>query len=380
MRTRLLLLALLTSASGRAAAQASIFDIRGLGIPQAPLSARAVGMGGSVGLLDGLSATNPAAITSVIGLTAGFNFFQNWRSSTTPGGTGSASDAGLPLVTVVNRVRETPWYFSGGFGSYTNRDFGVVTVGTTSVNGIPVQFKDSLQSLGGTSDLRLAVGYRRNKTLALGVGLHFITGSNRFFLSRTFSDSVLSPVRQRSELAYNGIGVSVGAVYHPIEPLLLAGVVRRDGTLNVDRDSLSAYTFPLPWTFGGSAQYQLNRLTSLNAEFSYVTWSLASQDIVDAGGIGAEDTFRGSIGGEMATSPVHPGTLPLRAGLRYAQLPFPLADGEQPSEFAVAAGTGARFAKGHAAIDVALERVWRSSSGGFSEKAWILTFGLTLKP
>jgi hypothetical protein len=61
-------------------------------------------------------------------------------------------------------------------------------------------------------------------------------------------------------------------------------------------------------------------------------------------------------------------------------LPFPLTPGVQPTEFSVAGGTGGRFAKGHAAVDVALQRLWRSDDTGFSEDAWVLTFGLTLKP
>jgi len=375
-----LVLALTCGVTGGAAAQSSIFGIRGLGIPQGPLSTRAVGMGGSLSLLDGLSATNPAAITSVVGLTTGFNFFQNWRTSTTPGGTGSATDGGFPNVIVVNRVKESPVYLSGSFGSYADRDFGTVTTGTTLVEGVPVQYRDSLESKGGVSDLRLAVGYRKGKTLALGFGFHFITGSNRITLRRAFSDSVLSDVRQRSELAYTAIGLSLGAVFHPTEALLLAAVVRRDGTMNVDLDSLQAYDFSLPWSFAGSAQYRLGGRGILNAEVAYSTWSDANAKLQAVGGIGADNALRASVGAEIATSPARPGTFPIRVGMRTAQLPFPLVPGQQPSEFAVAAGSGMRFAKGHAAVDLALERIWRSADGGFSEDAWVLSLGLVLKP
>lgn len=380
MRRILAGLALLCSLGGEAAAQSSVFDVRALGIPQPPLSARAVGMSGSVSQLDGMSGTNPAAITSVIGLTAGFNFFQDWRSSTTPGGTGSGADAGLPYVAVVNRIKESPYYFSGSFGSYTDRDFGFVTTDSTIVNGVPVGYRDSLESRGGTSDLRLAVGYRKDKTLALGFGLHFITGSNRFYLNRTFSDSVFTPVRQRSELAYNAIGFSLGAVYHPMEPLLVTAVLRHDGSLNVDRDSLQAYTYELPWTLAGSAQYQVGRRGTLNAEVSYTTWADASEELVANGGVGADNVFSASLGAEISTSRLQPGTFPIRLGMRTRQLPFPLAVGQQPTEFSVSAGSGTRFAKGHAAFDLALQRLWRKADGGFSEDAWILTVGLTLKP
>ncbi len=380
MRRISLVLALLCGVSHAASAQSSIFGIRALGIPQAPLSARALGLGGSVGLLDGMSGTNPAAITSVIGLTAGFNFFQNWRNSTTPGGTGSGSDAGMTYVNVVNRIKETPWYFSGSFGSYTDRDFGTVTTDTTSLNGMPVGYRDSLESRGGTSDFRIAVGYRSNKKVALGFGFHFLTGSNRFSLRRTFTDSVFAPVQQRSELAYNAIGLSLGAVYHPTEPLLLAGAIRRDGSMNVDRDSIQVLAYTLPWTFAGSAQYQMGQRGTISAQATYTTWSQASAEIQASGGVGADNTFQGSVGAELYTSKLQPGKLPLRLGVRSSQLPFPLAEGEQASEFAVTAGSGVRFAKGHAALDLTLERVWRSSAGDFSEDAWIVAVGLVVKP
>lgn len=380
MRRALIVLALLGVAGGRAAAQSSIFDARALGVPQPPLSARAAGMAGSMSMLDGMSATNPAAITSIVGLTVGFNVFQDWRNSTTPGGTGSGSDAGMPNLIIVNRIKETPFYASASFGSLTDRDFGFVSTGTTPVNGEPVTYRDSLEARGGTSDFRLAVGYRDGKKLALGFGFHFLTGSNRFFLSRIFEDSLFAPVRQRSELAYNAIGLSVGAVFHPIEPLLLTAAIRRDGTMNVDRDSLQAYTFTLPWTFGGGAQYQLNRRGTVSAEVTYTTWADASEQLIAQGGTGAFNTFDAALGVEWYTSRFNQGQFPLRLGIRSRQFPFPLTPGIQPSEFSLTGGTGARFAKGHAAADVALERLWRTDDNGFSEDAWTLTLGLTLKP
>ena len=85
MRRIVVGLALMCGISSQAEAQASIFDVRGLGIPQSPISTRAVGMNGSGSMLDGMSGTNPAAITSIIGLSIGFNVIQNWRSSTSPG-------------------------------------------------------------------------------------------------------------------------------------------------------------------------------------------------------------------------------------------------------------------------------------------------------
>ena len=377
---RALLLAVLVAVPGTAAAQASIFGVRGLGIPEGPLSARAVGMAGSFSLLDGLSGTNPAAITSVVGLTAGINFFQDWRSSTTPAGTGSAADDGFPYVLVVNRLKDSQIFVGGSFGSYTDRDFGIVTVDSTPVNGVPVPYRDSLSSKGGVSDFRLTVGVRKGKAFSFGLGFHFITGSDRLALYRTFGDTAFSPVRQRSELAYNAIGLSLGAVYHPNEKFLLAAVIRHDGQMGVDRDSSQAFDLTLPWSFAGGAQYHVNPRATVNAQLEYSTWSDMSAQLESVGGVGSDNSLRASVGVELTSSKPNPGKFPLRLGFRAAQLPFPLEPGSQPREIAVATGTGFRFAKNRAAADFALQRIWRSADSGFSEKAWVLTMGLTLKP
>lgn len=375
-----LVLALLTGLVGPAAAQSSIFGVRALGVPQAPLSARSAASGGSGGLFDGMSGTNPAAITSVVGLTAGFNFFQDWRSSTTPGGSGSAADAGMPFVSVVNRIKATPVFFSGSAGTYTDRDFGVITTGTTAINGTDVAYRDSLQSRGGITDMRLAVGYVQSPRFSVGVGFHILTGSNRLSLRRTFGDTAFSPVRQRSELAYRAFGVSLGVVYRPSEPLVLAATLRRDGSLTVERDSIGTTSYRLPWTVAGGVQYHLGERSTLSAQVRYTNWSVANAELLAAGGTGAENTLQVALGAELLRDARHPGKLPLRLGVRAGQLPFPLAVGQQPTEFAVSAGSGTEFADGHAALDLALQRVWRRADGGSSDGAWTVTFGMMVKP
>ena len=61
MRARLVLLTLVLVTS-RAAAQASEFGTRALGLPVLPLSARAQGMGGGIAMFDPDNPLNPAAI------------------------------------------------------------------------------------------------------------------------------------------------------------------------------------------------------------------------------------------------------------------------------------------------------------------------------
>ena len=72
--------------------------------------------------------------------------------------------------------------------------------------------------------------------------------------------------------------------------------------------------------------------------------------------------------------------LPLRLGMRYARLPFPVTIGGEPHEFAISGGTGLRFAQDRAGLDLALEQVWRSEGAAYSERALTLVLGLTVRP
>jgi hypothetical protein len=74
-----------------------------------------------------------------------------------------------------------------------------------------------------------------------------------------------------------------------------------------------------------------------------------------------------------------PNRRPIRFGVHYGTLPFFLGTGEQPTEFGVSLGTGARFAQQRAGLDLALEQVWRSA-GGYKERAFQVTVGVSVRP
>ena len=342
-----------------AGAQSSIFDVRGLGIPQPPISARAVGMNGSGSMLDGMSGTNPAAITSIIGLSVGFNVFQNWRvehlarrrgigirrrGPLRDGGEPDQGDAVLLLREL--RVLHRPGLRVRDH-RYDRRQ--------RRPGRLPRLARVARRHVGFPPGARLP----KRQDLALGFGFHFITGSNRFYLNRTFSDSVFTPVRQRSELAYNAVGFSLGAVYHPIEPLLLTAMLRHDGQMNVDRDSLEAYTYELPWTLAGSAQYQLGTRGTINAEVSYTTWADANAEIVANGGVGAENTLQRLARGRNRDQPGAAG-----------QAPVACRHPEQAVAFSTGAGPAAkriqrrRRAPARASRRGTPPRTWRSSACG----------------
>jgi hypothetical protein len=61
-------------------------------------------------------------------------------------------------------------------------------------------------------------------------------------------------------------------------------------------------------------------------------------------------------------------------------LPFPLAVGSDAKEYGVSAGSGYSFAGDRAALDLSVERVWRTQDAQFNERAWIVTLGVTIRP
>ena len=72
------------------------------------------------------------------------------------------------------------------------------------------------------------------------------------------------------------------------------------------------------------------------------------------------------------------GGLPLRVGVRYRQLPFSNLT-TQPTELALAAGSGLVFAQRRAELDFSLEHVQRTG-GGADERGWQIAVGIVVLP
>jgi hypothetical protein len=355
----LLSLLLLAVMPGVALAQSSQFGVRGLGFPGRGLATRAIGSGGAFGLFDQESSLNPAALSAAATLTSVFTLSQAFRSVENPSGTASTRDTRFPQLMIVGPVRQTGAALGLSYTGYTDRDFTIASSSTIDLRGIPVGVVDSFSSRGGLSDLRVAGAYRIRDRWTFGVGFHVITGSNRLESRRTFSDSSYFPSRQRAEVSYTGVGVSGGVIRQMGTRFAMAALARWDGHLNVDRDSARVGTVDLPYTFGLGIRWLPVPQLDLATQAIVRTWSGANSDLLAQGGLGADNT--------------------LRIGARYGQLPFRLTPGTQPHEYAVSAGSGMRFAQQRGGVDLALEHVWRSE-GPYSERGFILTFGISVRP
>jgi hypothetical protein len=363
------------------AAQASIFGIRGPGLPGRPYSARAVATSGSFSLFDPESSLGPGSL-GYVGVAAGtFTMVGDYRSVTTNAGSDNLNSVRFPQTMVTTPFLNGRFIAGLSASLYTNRDYGLVIVDTTTVFGQEVVQLDSIGSRGSLSDFRFAVAYRGLRQTTVGGGIHFITGAARQTIVRRFiSDSGFAAVVQRAEVAGSGLGLSIGATRAVGQRLWVGGVVRKDFRLSIDSDSSDAGSFALPWTFAGGVRFRVSPRLDVAGQAMYRTWSAVDSFLVAGGAPGADNTIDLSVGAEMVRALTRPGHLPVRLGFRYATLPYPSFGGSQPSEFAVSAGTGLRFARDRAGIDFTLDKVWRSDDEGRKESAWLIYVAASLRP
>jgi hypothetical protein len=145
------------------------------------------------------------------------------------------------------------------------------------------------------------------------------------------------------------------------------------------RDADSALTEAnIPDRVGVAIAYEGIPGSSISAHVSRDMWS----SLNDLSSAEAVDTWEGGVGVESLGPRLVQRQTVLRVGARYRTLPF-LAAGSEVNELSFAAGIGTQFFRNRATFDVALERAGRkpSDSGvGVTERAYILSFGLRVRP
>jgi hypothetical protein len=362
------------------AGQSSQFGIRGLGIPMRPYSPRATATGGAFGLFDLESSVNPAAIAPALQFTSLLTTNQSFRSSTNPFGSASGRDARFPQIIAAGPIGGTPLAAAISVSGYTDRSFSLGTEDTLLLRGVPVAVFDTMSSSGGLTDLRVAVAWRASRTFHVGLAGHAIPGNNRIENRRAFADSSYASAVERNELSYLGFGVSGGLTWQVDPRLTVAGVVRTDGHARVERDTARIATTDLPLSLAAGILWQPSLRFSAALAYQRRGWSAADADIRAQGGIGAEDAQEISLGIELVRDARNPAHRPLRFGVHYATLPFPLQAGRQAREIGLAAGTGFRFTGGRGGVDLALQQLFRSDGEGFTERATVITLGVSIRP
>ena len=360
-----LVVALLAGAFIRAAAaQDSPFNVRGLGTPGRFESVRSRATGGAFAAFDQLSALSEAAVVDVTRLTATAVGAASYLTDDLNGARGSRRTTRFPLFQVSGPL----WHgfvLGGGFATYLDRSYRVVIADTIPLGGSQQAVTDHLSSDGGVTDVRL-VSAKRVGRVALGMGLHLLTGSARVVAQRNFTDtSVYRSVTQTDEIAFTGMGYSASALVKLTEGLAVTGFWRTDRRLTSQVQTAVVAVNDLPVTIGGGVRWQPAPEAAFAASVTRRSWSSATDS-------GAFNTTSWSAGALLGS-----GRRPFRFGVRGGDLPF--GPGRAPREFAIAAGTGLTLADGRGIIDVTVERL-RRTGGALTETGWSVLVGLTVRP
>jgi hypothetical protein len=352
--------------SRRLAAQDSQFGIRGLGTPGKPESVRARTTGGAFAPFDPFSPLTDAALADVRRMSASFTSGTSWRSIDASGQQSSLRGTRFPAMVIAGPVSRRV-VVGGGFATYLDRTYGVVINDTIDLRGVQQPITDAITSDGAISDVRVAVAVRVHSRLALGLGIHRITGSTNVNATRTFADSAnYRTSTARDQVAYGATGGSASLLFDITSELRLAGWFRSDSRLRADVGGKTVANNDLPLMYGAGLQWHAGARAAIAGSATWRNWG-GVQSIANA-----HDTFNWSLGAELGTA-----ASPFRFGARGGQLPFGV--GQAPTEVGYSAGLGRQFSGGRGRLDIGLERLQRRGTG-LNERVWTFLLGLTVRP
>ncbi len=347
-----------------ARAQDSQFGIAGLGTPGRWESVAARTGGGAFAAFDPTSPLSDATLADVRTLTASAGGGTTYRQVEGPSGTTWLRNTRYPTLTVGGPVSKR-LSVGGGYSTYLDRTYNVVTRGDTVLRGVTQSYTDAIASDGGVTDVRVALAARLGTNVAVGVGLHLLAGSTRMTVNRRFDDSTAYVgTQQKATPRYDGVGASASALVTVTPTLSLALLARGDGRLSTRLGDTLIARSALPATLGGALRWAPVASARFAGSVLWRSWSRVGQN--------AFDTVNWTAGLELG------GAAPFRVGVRGGQLPF-ATTGSAPTEWGVSVGVERAFARGRGILNAGLERLARDG-GALHERVWTVLFGLAVRP
>lgn len=361
-----------------AAAQDSVFGIRGLGFLSQPLSAHSAAMGGGESMFDGSSAVSPASL-------AAWRTLAGWAVSAQSEHT---FDAGTGAVSL-RSMRFPMFGFAAPVGNrlvigvdvsdYLNRNWDVQRTDTVMPRDSALPVTDRTRSLGGVTDIRFAAAYRVSSRVAVGLGLHVLSGSVQTGVERDFpTDSTYHSFGQVTETDFSGLGASLGLFVTPIQRVVVGASARFNGRLSETNPGGNA-SVRLPTELAGGLYVTPWDGVMVATTVIHDNWSVAAPVLVAAKQPSSRDVWSVGVGAEVALLKLFGEVTPLRAGYRWRQLPFAVDSAVFLSERAVSGGLSFTLAGGRANVDFAVEGGSRTA-GALKESFTTLLVGLAIFP
>jgi hypothetical protein len=263
--------------------------------------------------------------------------------------------------------------------TFLDRSYSTVTTGSVTIDGASVATNDRSDVRGSIGDLRAGLGWRINDRFKVGVGGHLFTGDNMVARLRTFADTLaLGSVEDSSRVTYYGMAVSVGGEVQVVKGLAVQGSYRSGGTLDSRiRDTVRTQG-SVPDRAGLSLRYDGIAGSIFAIGVEKLAWSQMKglgSDLVQA-----HDATNIKAGAEVAGPRMRGYPMLLRVGYAKNELPFGV-NNLTVKESRFTGGVGLPVAREFASIDFSIQRANRTlAGGGAKESAWLLGFGLQIRP
>jgi hypothetical protein len=359
-----------------AAAQGSVFGIRGLGWPGRAVTARTAGTAGAFGAFDHQMGLNPAAQGRVRLLQGWATAAPTARRYTAASGDAAQQTTRFPLVGFATTL---PRGLTIGvrFSDYLDRSWQVERRDSMVVQGEMEGFRDATRSLGGVTDAALTLGRPIGRRVLVGVAAHRLLGSTRLTTQRTFDDPNYLEIAEVGITDFGAWGVSAG-VLAALGRVEVGASARFNGRLRSENTSGTEATTALPAEYAAGARILVVPGVLAATTVEYRTWGRSAADLLAAGEEPGHDVWSAAGGFEVQSVTLGPVRVPLRGGYRWRQAPF-TSVGVRIEERAWSVGIGLTFARERGTVDLAHER--GSRSGATTMERFATTFvGFTVRP
>lgn len=381
-----LLVALGTSG---AAAQGNL-STQGFGYAPGQLSTTAMSLGGGTAELDPSSGLNPAT-AALWGATVLFMQYEPELRTVKSGGASTrTTTARFPMVgmSVPLGQRLTA---QASASTFLDRTWTSSSTRQQDIGGTVVDATELFSSNGGITDFRVALAYHASSRFQIGLAGHVFSGENRISIDQIFPDTVtFSGTSQRSKISYGAFGASAGALWRLARTVGVGASVRVGGDMETQAGDTVLSRAKLPMRYGFGVAYSGISGVALSARANFDEWS-AMEPLRRAGSnLRAYDSWDYGIGADVSGPSIGRRTIALRLGARHRGLPFGVgggSTGEQTrvTETSLSGGFGVPLGIARSQIDVGISRASRKPenaaiAGGATESAYILSFGVRVRP
>jgi hypothetical protein len=375
LRRILVTAAVVTAFAAPLGAQGAL-SVLGFGYPVGGMSSRGLGSGTALGGLDPQSPLNPASIVLNARMQGYVQYEPEFRTVKVGANSVSTTTARFPVFMATGRQGRAT--FAVSYSSFLDRTWANSYADTQVVSGERIGSTVITQSTGGITDARFAASWTLHEKAHVGLGVHLYPGQNSVLSGRIFGDSSRAGSFSLSKTYnFSGSAFSLGGVFVPIPHFVVAGDLRVGGALRMrDGDTTEVGRGTVPTRASVSVLFDGVTGSTFALRVGTEQWS-------DLAGLGSSalslrDATDISLGGEIA-GPRYGGTpVFIRGGYRSRGLPVHY--GTAPvNETSISGGLGVPVASGRAQIDLGIVRANRSAAG-ISEKAWLVSVGVGIRP